>query len=399
MKITKAYKTELDPTNKQITHFVGSCGMAHFVYNWALDYWIKEHERGEKRTGWMGLHKLLVKEKQENLTWMYDYSSWVSVYAIKQCDEAYQNFFRRVKQGQKPGFPKFKSKKRSKMTYTVNGGVVQITETAIRLPKVGWIRLKEHGYIPVKPDKICYATISEKNGRWYASITVNETISDQPEPENVIGVDLGIKTLAVTSDGIYYENPKALYKAEKKLKRLDRRLSRREKGSNNRKKAKLQRAKAYEKVMRIRRHVLNEITTELAKNKSAIVIEDLNVSGMMQNHHLARAISDVSFSEFRRQLEYKCKWYGSELVVIDRWFPSTKTCSNCGAIQDMKLSDRVYKCDCGLVMDRDLNAAINIRNYYTAKHAGIDACGEIIRPQNIGAVSLKQEVGNEVVYV
>lgn len=372
MKITRAYKTELDPNNKQITYFVGSCGMARFVYNWALDYWIKEYERGEKRTGWMRLNAKLTELKQTEYQWMYDYSSWIRVYAIKQCDAAYQNFFRRVKQGKKPGFPKFKSKKRSRMSFAINGGVLQITETEIRIPKLGWVRLKEHGYIPVKPDKIFYATISEKNGRWYVSVTVEETISEQPEPEHIIGVDLGIKTLAVTSDGVYYENPKALYKAEKRLKRLDRWLSRKERGSNNYKKAKTLRAKAYEKVMRIRKHVLHEITTELARSKSTVVIEDLNVSGMMQNHHLARAISDVSFFEFRRQLEYKCSWYGSELVVIDRWYPSSKTCSRCGAIQELTLSDRIYKCDCGLEMDRDLNAAINIR----AKHARINACGQ-----------------------
>jgi putative transposase len=399
MKITRAYKTELDPTNKQVTHFIGSCGMARFVYNWALDYWIKEHERGERRTGWMKLNTKLTELKQTEFTWMYDYSNWIRTYAMKQCDDAYQNFFRRVKSGEKPGFPKFKSKKFSEMSYTVNGSEVQITEIAIKLPKIGWVRLKEHGYIPVKPDKICYATISEKNGHWYVSVTVNETIPDQSEPKHVIGIDLGIKTLAVTSDGVYYENPKELYKAEKKLKRLDRLLSRKENGSSNYKKAKLLRAKAYEKVMRIRKHVLNEITTELAKTKSVLVVEDLNVSGMMQNHHLARAISDVSFFEFRRQLEYKCAWYGSELAVIDRWYPSSKMCSRCGAINDdLKLSDRVYKCDCGLEIDRDLNAAINIRNYYTAKHAEIDACGQSRKTGRIpSAVWLKQEASGELV--
>lgn len=395
MKIIRAYKTELDPTNKQATHFVGSCGMARFVYNWALDYWIKEYERGEKRTGWMRLNTKLTELKQSEYQWMYDYSNWVRAYAMKQCDEAYQNFFRRVKQGQKPGFPKFKSKKFSKMSYTINGNVIKITETKIRLPKIGWVRLKEHGYIPVNSNKICYATISEKNGHWYISVTVEEAILDQQKSDHVIGIDLGIKTLAVTSDGVYYENQKELYKAEKRLKRLDRWLSRKDKGSNNYKKAKLLRASAHEKVARIRKHVINEITTELAKTKSVIVIENLNVSGMMKNHHLARAISDVSFFEFRRQLEYKCKWYGGELVVIDRWYPSSKTCSNCGAINDnLKLSDRVYKCDCGLEIDRDLNAAINIRNYYTAKHVGINACGDECKTSRIPlAASMKQEAG------
>lgn len=374
--------------------------MARFVYNWSLDYWIKEYERGEKRTGWMKLNTKLTELKQSEFTWMNNYSDWVRTYAMKQCDEAYANFFRRIKHGKKPGFPKFKSKKRSKMNFTIKGSNVKITETKIKLPKIGWIRLKERAYIPVKPDKICYATISEINGRWYVSVTVSETIPDpEQKPENVVGVDLGIKTLAVTSDGVYYENPKELYKAEKKLKRLDRQLSRKEKGSNNYKKTKLQRAKVYEKVSRIRSYTIHAITTELAKNKSALIVEDLNVSGMMKNHHLARAISDASFYEFRRQLEYKCKWYGSELFVMDRWYPSSKTCSACGAINsELKLSDRVYKCNCGLEIDRDLNAAINLRNYYTAKHVGIDVCGEIIRPQSIEAVSLKQEVSGEVVY-
>mgnify|MGYP001079358659 CR=1 FL=1 len=400
MKIIRAYKTELNPNDKQKSFFAGSCGMARFVYNWALDYWIKEYEKGDKRTSWMGLHKKLIQEKQNNLAWMYKYSSWISIYAIKQCDEAYQAFFRRIKQGKKPGFPKFKSKKRSNKTFTINGQAVNTTETKIRLPKIGWIRLKEHGYIPVNPDKICYVTISEKNGHWYISITVEEYIEEQETIKHIIGIDLGIKTLAVTSDGIYYENPKELYKAEKKLKRLDRWLSRKERGSSNYRKAKLLRAKVYEKVTRIRKHVLNEITTELAKTKSILVIEDLNVSGMMKNHHLARAISDVSFFEFRRQLEYKCAWYGSELFVVDRWFASSKTCSNCGAINsDLKLSDRVYKCDCGLEIDRDLNAAINLKKYYRAKHVRINACGDEGKTNKISlAASLKQEADSELVH-
>lgn len=386
--MNKAYKTELQVNNKLATYFTGCAGMARFVYNWALDYWIKERERGDKRTGWMRLNTKLTELKQTEYQWMYEYPDWVRVYAMKNCDQAYQNFFRRVKQGKTPGFPKFKSKKFTPMTFTINGQQVKVTETEVRLPKIGWVNLKEHGYIPVNK-KICSATVSEKNGRWYVSVVVEEEEVNHPEPKRVIGVDLGIKTLAVTSDGDYYENPKELYRAEKRLKRLDRWLSRKQKGSANRKKAKLARAKAYQKVSRIRKHVLHNITTELAKTKSVIVIEDLNVSGMMKNHHLARAISDVSFFEFRRMLEYKCSWYGSELVVIDRWFPSSKTCSNCGAINnDLTLGDRIYKCDCGLEIDRDLNAAINIR----AKHARINACGDEGQTcKTSQAASVKQE--------
>ena len=212
---------------------------------------------------------------------------------------------------------------------------------------------------------------------------------------------MGIKHLAVTSEGTYYENPKTLYKYERKLKLLDRRVSRKIKGSKNREKAKLIRAKTHEKIARIREHYLHEVTTELARTKPVvIVIEDLNVSGMKKNHHLAKAISDASFAEFRRMLEYKCAWYGSELVVVDRFFPSSKTCSNCGAIKDdLMLNDRIFKCsDCGFEIDRDLNAAINLKN--RVKHTRIDACGEgNVRPvDSLWAASLKQEVGCEVNY-
>jgi putative transposase len=399
MIVDKAYKTELQINNKQSSYFEECAGLARFVYNWALDYWIEEHKEGNKRTGWMKLGTELTKQKQSEFSWMYKYSNWIRTYALKNCDQAYQNFFRNVKNGKTPGFPKFKSRKTAPKKFTINGQTIKITETKIRLPIIGWICMKEHGYIPVNK-KVLSATISEKNGRWYISVLVEETLEQAPKPEKIIGVDLGIKHLAVTSEGVYYENPKSLYKQEKKLKRLDRKISRKVKGSKNREKAKLIRAKAYEKVARIREHSLHCITTELARTKSIIVVEDLNVSGMQKNHHLAKAISDASFAEFRRMLEYKCNWYGSELIVIDRFFPSSKTCSNCGAIMsDLKLSDRVYKCsDCGFEIDRDLNAAINLKN--RAKHAQINACGEDnVRPvDSLWAASLKQEASCEVCY-
>jgi len=396
MIINKAYKTELQVNNKLATYFEGCAGYARFVYNWALDYWIKEYDHGDKRTGWMKLNTELTKLKETEYKWMYDYPNNIRDYAIRNCDQAYQNFFRRVKQGKKPGFPKFKSKKHSKKMFTLKGEGIKIAETKIKLPRVGWINLKEHGYIPTNK-KIVSATISENCGRWYVSVVVEEEVPELERPEKVIGIDLGIKSLAVTSDGVFYENPKTLYKAEKKLKRLDRRLSRKQKGSKNREKAKAVRAKAYQKVARIRNHVLNEITTELAKSKSILVLEDLNVAGMQKNHHLARSIGDASWSMFRSMLEYKCQWYGSELVIVNPAYTS-QTCSNCGAIKsDLTLKDRTYKCECGLEIDRDLNAAINIKN--RAKHAQINACGEERKTSRVPlAASLKQEAGCEESY-
>ena len=401
MIVNKAYKTELQVNNKQASYFEECAGLARFVYNWALEYWIEEYKAGnKKRTDWMKLGIELTKLKQSESTWMYKYSKWINSYALKNCDRAYQNFFRNVRNGKKPGFPKFKSRKTAPKKFTINGSVIKITETEIKLPKVGWIKLKEHGYIPTNK-KLVNATISEKCGSWYISVITEENVPElTPGHEHVVGVDLGIKHLAVTSDGTYYENPKSLYKYKRKLKLLDRRVSRKVKGSKNREKAKIIRAKAYEKVARIREHSLHEITTELARTKSAvIVIEDLNVSGMQKNHHLAKAIGDASFYEFRRMLEYKCKWYDSELIVVDRFFPSSKTCSNCGAIKDdLTLNDRVFKCDsCGFEIDRDLNAAINLKN--RAKHARIDACGENVNPvESLQVISLKQEAGCEVCY-
>ena len=399
MIINKAYKTELQVNNKQASYFTECAGAARFVYNWALDYWIEEHKEGNKRTGWMKLSNELTKLKQTEFQWMYKYPAQVALYALKNCDQAYLIFFRNIKNGKAPGFPKFKSRKTAPMKFTISGHDIKITETKVKLPKIGWIKLKEHGYIPINK-KILNATISERCEHWYISVTVEEEAPESKiNSEHIAGVDLGIKHLAVTSDGTYYENPKSLYKQERKLKRLDRELSRKVKGSKNREKAKLVRAKAYEKLARIREHYLHEVTTELARTKSIIAVEDLNVSGMQKNHHLAKAISDASFAEFRRMLKYKCKWYGSELIIIDRFFSSSKTCSNCGAIKDdLTLNDRMFKCsDCGFEIERDLNAAINLKN--RAKHARIDACGENVNPvECLQVVSLKQEVSCEVCY-
>jgi len=399
MIVNKAYKTELQVNNKQASYFEECAGLSRFVYNWALNYWIEEYKSGNKRSGWMKIGNELIKLKQTELQWMYKYPAHIVLYALKNCDQAYQNFFKNVKNGKKPGFPKFKSRKTAPKKFTIVGQNINITETKVKLPKIGWVKLKEHGYIPINK-KVLSATISEKCGHWYISfITEEEEIESESKPKNIIGVDLGVKHLAVTSEGVYYENPKSLYKQEKKLKRLDRRVSRKVKGSKNREKAKLVRAKAYEKLARIREHYLHEVTTELARTKSIIAVEDLNVSGMQKNHHLAKAISDASFAEFRRMLEYKCPKYASELVIVDRYFPSSKTCSNCGAIKDdLTLNDRVFKCDsCGFEIDRDLNAAINLKN--RAKHARIDACGENVNPvESLQVISLKQEAGCEVCY-
>lgn len=265
--------------------------------------------------------------------------------------------------------------------------------------------MKERDYIPTEGIHILSATVSERAGRWFVSIQCREEIPDREATGEPIGVDLGIKTLAVVSDGREFENPKALRRAQKKLRRLQRELSRRKKGGQNWKKTKAKLAKQHHRIACIRKDALHKAASALvARDKppserpSVIVIESLNVLGMSKNHSLAQAISDVGMSEFRRQLEYKCEWYGIELMAADRFFPSSRLCRHCGSInRDLKLSDRVWICDCGAVLDRDRNAALNLKNLAVRgvppKQAERQTLAESdVRPVVVSrAASLKQE--------
>lgn len=389
MIILKAYKTELDLNNKQRNSCARHAGAARFAYNWGLDRKIQAYKAGKRTPSAIDLHRQLNLLKKGELAWMYEVSKCAPQEALRDLDKAYANFFRRVKnkkarQNNKAGFPRFKSKKKGLGGFRLTG-TIRVCENYVRLPRLGKLRLKESGYLPTEGVRILSASVSERAGRWYVSIQCETEISDPRQDDKpVCGVDLGIKTMAVVSDGTVFENPKALKKSLVKIKRLQRMVSRRKKGSKNRRKAVAQLAKAHEKVANIRKNALHQATSLLAKNKSVIVLEDLNVSGMMRNHNLAQAIGDVGFYEFRRQLQYKGEWYGCEIVLADRFFPSSKTCSCCGAIKPaLGLGERTFYCEvCGYEIDRDLNAAINLENMYfsTASSAGSDACGEDGRP-------------------
>jgi len=362
VKVLKAYKTALDPNDKQITFFRQCAGAARYVYNWALADRQERYKAGLKTSH--NEQKVRFNAlKRELCPWIVELPYAVLEKAFADLDTAYKNFFRRVKAGQTPGFPKFKSKKCNAAHFSVRN--VKVEAGQVRLTGIGWVRLHEHGYIPTEGEYGVYATISERAGRWYISILA-ETEVDEPinESTDILGVDLGIKSLATCSDGKVFDNPKALYKAERKLKRLQRELSRRTKGGKNwlKTKAKLQRVHA--KVSNIRQHALHQVShyvTAIAKPK-VVVLEDLNVQGMTSNHHLAKAVSDVGMYELRRQIEYKAKWYGVKVMVADRWYPSSKTCSECGATnQLLTLSDRTFVCPaCGCIIDRDYNAALNL---------------------------------------
>jgi len=409
MKINRAYKVELNPNNKQRTLLEKSAGCARFAYNWGLEKRIELYKSEKKSLTAIDQHRILCSIKKTEYPWMYDVSKMAPQEALRDLDTAFRNFFRGLKQGNKIGFPKFKSRHKSKQTFSISYGFY-VSQSEIKIPKVGYVRLKEKGYIPTKDVKINSMTVSKVADRWYISVQVEQDI---PEPatqiESVIGVDVGIKTLATCSNGLIFENPKYLKKSKKKLAHAQRNLSRKKfdketkRSSNNRNKAKLKVQKIYKRISNQRKDVLHKMTSILVRTKSRyIVLEDLNVSGMMKNHKLAGAIGDASFNEIKRQLSYKTSWYGGSIIEVDRFFPSSKMCSICGCLkEDFTLEDRIYICDCGNVIDRDLNASINLEKYGLIKLkdtdslSGIKACGESVRLVGAcidqEAVSMKQE--------
>jgi len=374
MKIIRGFKTELDPNAGQRTALLQHAGTARFAFNWGLERKIEARKNGEKNPSAMELHRELNALKPTEFPWMYESSKCAPQEALRNLDRAFTNFFRNCKSKRKgkKGFPRFKSRRNGIGSFRLTGHI-SASETHVKLPVIGAVRLKEHGYLPTSDVKVLSASISERAGRWFVSLQVeieSQDVHHEKDGEHpIIGLDLGIKTLAVCSDGTEFENPKALGHNLKKLRRLNRSLHRKVKGSSNRRKAAKRVAKLHWRISNIRSDTLHKITTELTRAKSVIVIEDLNVRGMMANRHLSRAISDLGLHELRRQLEYKGVWNGCQIVTANRFFASSKTCSDCGAVNlALTLSDREWACvACGCVHDRDLNAAVNL------EHWGVDA--------------------------
>lgn len=374
--MNKAHKIKLYPTKTQEILLRKSCGVARFSYNWALARWQELYEAGSKPNLY-GLIKELTAIKREKFPWMIDVSKTCPQYAIHNLDGAFSRFFKKQNK-----YPKFKKKGiRDSFVAIENTQQFRNYGLKIHIPRVGKIKAAEELRYEGKVNNVVVRRIADM---WFAVInievpestsTLKQTTGDN---QAIVGVDFGIKTMMVLSDGTIYENPKALKLNLKRLKQRQRRLSKKQKGSKNRRKAQMKVARTHYRISCIRLNAIHQATTEIVKNYDKIVIEDLNVAGMGKNHRLAQALSDVSFGEIRRQLAYKALWSGKELVVADRFFASSKTCSGCGHKKDkLKLSERIYKCEnCGLEIDRDLNAAKNLAAYRpTEKFSESNACG------------------------
>ena len=360
-----SYKFRIYPNKEQQSQIEQTFGCCRYVYNHYLTVRREAYEKDKITVNYYDCCKYLTNHKKEN-DWLFLVSNAALQQSLKDLDSAYKNFFRGIKQKKKVGYPKYKSKKDNRQSYRVTNvnNAIRIYDNKINLPKLKLVKCRVSKKVE---GRILNATILINLAGLYDFVlcfTVVEIMSFQKTGEDV-GIDFGIKDLAVCSNEIRYPNHKFYNKSEKKIAKLNRQLSRKSRGSNNRNKARIKLAKAYQKIADQRKDTIHKMTTELVKNYDVICIEDLNVSGMVRNHKLAKHINDGSFYEIRRQLEYKTKWYGKELVVIDRFYPSSQTCHCCGAKYEgtKDLSVRKWTCpECGTEHDRDINSAINILN-------------------------------------
>ncbi len=366
-KMIRAHKIALSPTTEQEHQFRCAVGCARFAWNYALAEWQRQYKAGEKPSS-NSLDKQFNAAKRKQFPWMYESTKNAPQQAIKNLGTAFEDFFKK-----RSRYPRFKKKGIRDSFRAANGtGTFAVDKRKVRLPKIGWVKMREAVRFE---GKLLSATVSRRAQRWYVSIQVE--IEDAPivrKSHGTVGVDLGIKHLATLSTGEQIEGPRPLRAALGRLRMLSKSVSRKKKGSANRAKAREKLARQHARVSDIRADALHKLTTNLVRRFDVIVIEDLNVRGMAKNRRLSRAILDMGFGEFRRQLGYKTEQGGAKVLVADRWFPSSKTCSACGYVMEkLPLSVRQWTCPkCGTVHDRDGNASQNLKNL--AASSAVTAC-------------------------
>ena len=379
----KSLKVRLNPNNKQLTKLFQYAGCARFAYNWAIIREQENYKQGGKFLSDCELRKEFTQlKKLPEYEWLNEVSNNVTKQAIKDACGAYKRFFK----GQCK-YPKFKSRKNSALSFYQDNLKIQFTDTHVKVEgfsmskkrnkqKLNWIKLYEKGRIPTDC-KYVNPRFTYDGLYWYVSVGIEVDDNADLSLNEGVGIDLGIKDLAVCSDGNTYKNinkTQKIKKLEKRKRRLQRSISRRyeqnKKGVSYCKtcniiKREKELLKVSKRLMNIRHNYLHQITSEIVKRKpSFICMEDLNVSGMMKNKHLSKAVQQQGFYEFRRQIEYKSEWNNIQVIIADRFFPSSKLCSCCGNIKkDLKLSDRIYKCECGNIVDRDFQASLNLKIY------------------------------------
>jgi len=388
-----AHRIALDPNNVQATYLARAAGVARFAYNWALSEWQRQYvahqaEPALPAPSQLALRRQLNAIKRERFPWMLDVTKNAPQMAIIQLGKAFNNFF-----AHRARYPRFR-RKGVDDRFTVTNDQFRVDGKRCYIPRLGWVRMREALRFA---GRIVSATVSRRADRWHVSITVDATEASLPPAENqgVVGIDLGVSVLATLSTGEQWPGPKALRSLLDRLRRLSRSLSRKVKGSRNRDRAKRRLARLHARIANMRRDGLHKLTTCVTGRFHTIGIEDLNVKGMLGNRCLARAIADMGFHELRRQLSYKTAWRGGQVVMVDRWYPSSKTCSCCGyRLEELALGTRSWTCpECGVHHDRDVNAAVNLKNMAMSSIA--TACGGKgpgpVREHGAKPVPVKQE--------
>ena len=394
MTVNQAFRYELDPTVRQQRLLAGAAGTARYAFNGGLALCKRLLNAGKPVPHAGEIHRLWNAEKAQR-SWVYGVSKCCGQEALRDLDRAFANFWRGRKEGRRVGFPRFRRKHGRRDSFRLTGSI-KVHPKSVTLPRVGCVRTKET--TEKFRGRILSATVSREADRWYVSLAV-EVEHDDPQPVEgpVVGVDLGLKSFAALADGSELESSKPLARALRRLRHRQQLHSRKQRGSRNRRKSAVALARLHRRIRCRRADFLHKTTTDLAKTKSVIVVEDLSVRGMIRNRHLSRAIADAGWGEFRRMLAYKTEWYGSRLIVAPRFYPSTKRCSACGHVKtEMPLAERIFQCEaCGAEIDRDLNAARNLASLVAGSSPEtVNACGAEGSGQENGLVkpaAVKQE--------